>query len=682
MNTPWYKNHWRRMLVDAHIPDWDERFLAQWDPMKFVENLERARVSAAMVYANSHVGLCYWPTKSGAMHKGLKGRDICGEIIAECRRRGLATIAYYSLIFNNWAYINHHDWRIIPAGERRWPPRYGTCCPNSPGYRDFVVAQIEEFFSAYPVKSVFFDMTFWPELCVCPNCVRRCQEEIGMEPPKEPDWKSLEWMRFQRWREGCLLDFARLVTETTKRVRPDVTVTHQFSTVLYDWGNAVPFGLADYCDYLSGDFYGDSIQQSIACKAYYAISKEHSFEFMTTANVSLFDHVTLKSKERLQAQAAMALAHAAPFVFIDAINPDGTQNEAVYDLIGRVFAETEKYEPFLGGELRADVGVYFSQECKFHPNNSEPGEMPHLRALRGACRALQRAHLPFGVVTHRNLKELNSYQVIVLPDVLLMEEEEAEAIREFVRSGGGLYASGRSSSRHTSGRELSDFLLSDLFGVSLEGEAEGRLSFITPTEAPLREMLAPQDYMIHNGLCLAVKPVSAQVLATRTLPWTDPEEGNIWGNFASIHSNPPGPMSSAPVLTRNSFGEGTAVYCAIAFEGVEQEVNERVFSALIRSLLRRPPCFEAEAHPSVEITCFDQRENSRAILSVVVNQAELPNVPVDLVVRARLRDGMRPKEVLLLPDRSPLDFRLREGNCAEFDLKQIPVLAMIAINYE
>ncbi|NIM05036.1 MAG: hypothetical protein GTO55_03540, partial [Armatimonadetes bacterium] len=133
MAAPWHKTHWRRILVDAHIPDWDVRFLSQWDPVKFVDNLERAHVSAAMIYANSHVGLCYWPTKSGAMHKGLKGRDMSGEIIAECRRRGMATIAYYSLIFNNWAHINHPEWRIVPAGEKRWHPRYGTCCPNSLG---------------------------------------------------------------------------------------------------------------------------------------------------------------------------------------------------------------------------------------------------------------------------------------------------------------------------------------------------------------------------------------------------------------------------------------------------------------------------------------------------------------------------------------------------------------------
>ncbi len=42
--------------------------------------LSLAIVNSAMIYANSHIGNCYWPTKVGHMHKGLKGRDIVGEV--------------------------------------------------------------------------------------------------------------------------------------------------------------------------------------------------------------------------------------------------------------------------------------------------------------------------------------------------------------------------------------------------------------------------------------------------------------------------------------------------------------------------------------------------------------------------------------------------------------------------
>ena len=38
----WYRNVYRRNLVDMHIEDWDERFLSEFDPKDYVENLKKA----------------------------------------------------------------------------------------------------------------------------------------------------------------------------------------------------------------------------------------------------------------------------------------------------------------------------------------------------------------------------------------------------------------------------------------------------------------------------------------------------------------------------------------------------------------------------------------------------------------------------------------------------------------
>ena len=71
--TKWYENSYRRNLVDMHIDDWHEEFLSRLEPETYVGLLKEARVQSAMVYANSHVGYCYWPTKTGRMHRGIGG---------------------------------------------------------------------------------------------------------------------------------------------------------------------------------------------------------------------------------------------------------------------------------------------------------------------------------------------------------------------------------------------------------------------------------------------------------------------------------------------------------------------------------------------------------------------------------------------------------------------------------
>lgn len=92
MNSPWYTTAYRRSVIDTHIPDWDERLLTRFDPEAYVANLVRAGVDSAVVYAHSHAGLCYFPTKVGRMHANLHGRNVLGEVVAGCHRAGIHVV--------------------------------------------------------------------------------------------------------------------------------------------------------------------------------------------------------------------------------------------------------------------------------------------------------------------------------------------------------------------------------------------------------------------------------------------------------------------------------------------------------------------------------------------------------------------------------------------------------------
>ena len=64
----WYSHRYRRHHIDMHIDDWDESFLSRFFPEHYVNNLKIAHINYAMLYLQSHAGLCYWPTKTGVMH--------------------------------------------------------------------------------------------------------------------------------------------------------------------------------------------------------------------------------------------------------------------------------------------------------------------------------------------------------------------------------------------------------------------------------------------------------------------------------------------------------------------------------------------------------------------------------------------------------------------------------------
>jgi hypothetical protein len=135
-----------------HIPDWDDRFLSRYDPVAYADLCVSAGADAVMVYCNSHAGLSYWPTGVGQVHGNLGGRDLVGETVELLHERGIDVCAYYSAIFNNWAYDAHPEWRLVasaPGGLWGAGTRYGQCCPGNPEYVAFMLAQADELSRGY-----------------------------------------------------------------------------------------------------------------------------------------------------------------------------------------------------------------------------------------------------------------------------------------------------------------------------------------------------------------------------------------------------------------------------------------------------------------------------------------------------------------------------------------------------
>lgn len=686
-NSEWYKKAYRRNVVDMHIPDWSKEFLSKFDPWSYVRLLKLSQAQSAVVYLHSHAGLCYYPTKVGKMHEGLNGRNIFKEVLDECHRNDIAVVAYFSLIYDCWAYDNHPDWRIIrPDGkEAAIDNRYGVCCPNAPGYRKYVAACIREICSNYDIEGIRFDMTFWPQVCYCPNCQRRFEEEVGGEIPRIIDWTDPKWVSFQRKREEWLCEFAALATSTVKQCNPEVSVEHQSSTYPSNWRFGVSHELAEENDFLQGDFYGDALQGSFVRKLFYNLTKNRPYGFETSFNVSLRNHTAKKSKDLLANKVYACLGDGGAFVFIDAIDPVGTLNESVYRRMNGVFDEAKKYEQFIGGKMCQDIAIYLSTEskCDFADNGkaitagSLSHRIPHVDGCVNVCKTLIDNHIPFGVITKRNLADLSRHKVIVLPNVLMMDQEEIEAFRDYVVSGGSLYASKYTSLVTKAGLKMDDFLLGDVFGVSYLGQTKESFTYMAPTgdgnlfpdyswEYPLG-IPGPQ-------LKLEAAP-STKVLAQVVLPYTDPSDPK---KFASIHSNPPGRYTDYPAIVFNKYGSGKVIYAAADLENYDTHRDS--FMKLIDMLLPEPPTFQVDAPKSVEATMFHQQAEGRSILNLVNFQKELPNIPID-GIRVRVRmDGPVPKRVVVLPERKEVDC-WREGGYLEFTAPRLETYLMLAIEY-
>jgi hypothetical protein len=698
MSEPWFRRCPRRNLVDMHVEDWNEEFLSRFDPRAYVALLKRARVQAAMVYANSHVGLCTWPTRAGSMHRGLKGRDVFGEIVRLCHEQGMSVVAYFTLIYDNWAYDHDPSWRQIDADGRASRDRavrtlssgrYGICCPNAPGYRAYVRTQLADLATRYDVEGVFLDMTFWPMVCSCPHCAARYAREVGGSMPRTIDWGDERWREFQRRREEWIAEFAAFATAAVKHARPSATVNHQYSTSLHSWIRGSTVGIAEASDYCGGDFYGGFFQQSFICKLFYNLSRERPAEYHTSrCTPSLHDHTTTKTREMLEMHAAICRANDAAFLFIDAIDPVGTLNPRVYETLGEVFAAAEPFDPWLGGELVQDVGVYFSLTSKMDLADSgtpvqsiaetQPNieaivhggpRIPHLDAALGAARVLKAAHVPFGIISRKNLADAGRFKAVILPDVLFLDAEEREALEAYVQRGGSLYASGSEVCR----------LLPRLLGVRQLGATAERIAYIAPTRRGVQlfpDIEAEYPLIVFDRLPIVAADAPDEVVATITLPYTDPFDTS---RFASIHSDPPGRRTEHPAAVLRTVGAGRVLWVGSPIEKAVQHPHRSCFLQMVRSLVPQGFSFTADAPAAAEITVFRQEQARRTIVHLVNLQEELPAVPL-AGLKVRMPIGARSVKHLQSPGSGDVAWSLA-GQDLEIEVPGFDVYRMIAVEF-
>ena len=637
----WIEGNYRRNLLDMHIDDWNEEFLSKVNPEEYAEALKNAGVQAAMVKAMPHTGLCNYPTKINRMHKGLKGYDFFGEVVKECHKRDIKVIAYFSQVFDNYAYDHHPDWRTVTVDgfnhkdfrDLGWfrNGRYGIVCPNNEDYRQYVKAHIEELNEMYDFEGMFLDMTFWPDVCYCPSCKKRYLEETGKEMPRIINWHDKEFRDFQLRREKWMAEFAAFTTKCIKDVHPECTVEHQMSMVASSWIHACTEWASNEVTYTGGDYYGGFLQQSFINKYYKNITPNLPFVYHTSrCDPELAFHTTTKSRDELLLHVITALVHNGAFLLVDAINPDGTIVPKVYnELMKSIYDETRPMEKYINGDLTSDVNIWFSSHSKFDPNDSgmrmqdksfEPDY--YMNAPLKMASILREDNIPFDVIGSKNLKDIKS-KILCLCHVSEILDEEMDDIEAFVKEGGILYVSG------TIGHErLASLLGMEFNGVCNMERTVESFTYLDPTDegkdifegfdalAPLSVPMNQYRVRFKEG-----EEKKAKVFATLTLPYTIPGSPK----FSAIHSNPPGIHTGECAVFERNVGKGKIFYSSAPIETSKPYMSRQVVKRIMNHLLPKRS-FYSDAPKMVETLSWVK--NGERYFALINEQEEMPILPV------------------------------------------------------
>jgi hypothetical protein len=263
-----------------------------------------------------------------------------------------------------------------------------------------------------------------------------------------------------------------------------------------------------------------------------------------------------------------------------------------------------------------------------------------MEAPVAAASILRENNIPFEVLGTKNIRKDPS-QVLILPHVAQIREEEMDEIEAYLQKGGNLLISG----------PIGNPRLEKLLGVKVTGRTPHDFTYMSPTAegAALFEGFTPKTPLtidMHQTEIEIVDPEGITVLATQTLPYTMTGTSD----FSAIHSNPPGIYTEKPCVIEKQLGSSRILWTAAPIEMSRPYMSRQVFRRMIQHLIQKPS-FTSNAPKYVEVLGW--QKDSMDYFALINEQEEPPVVPVyDITIDVTGRAG---EQAYLLPEHTPLD---------------------------
>jgi len=703
------------------------------DPQIYVRALQRMGLQVLYHHAKSHNGVCCYATKVGHRFSLMGDRDFFGELVTACRKAGIVPGAMYQVGISRLQAAEHPDWQQQDATGKRCSRRL---CPNNPAWRAMVMAQTEEI-ARYDIGAFMYDELsfFWHSIgtaCYCPHCRAKFRDEVGDDLPETEDWGNPLWRRFVQWRYDNIVAFVQEGDAILRRVNPDIAHTSVYygyptNTWRHAWDTDRTASIYDYllCDVKDAERVSYRARWYRALKPHRRpeINCMNIFPFGSYTHYHYFDRNVPKAREVFVADVMTALANGATPGF----ECMGWSNHEFWDKKKRTMCSPAYDKHYLEAAreikrreawcTRAEPIRYarliHSRHTRDHRHHQHPGAEPYVECFYGWFQGLVDGQVLYEMGTEQHLSAdgLSPYAAVVLPDIGCVSDDQAQAIREYVRAGGGLVASFSTSLFDEEGDQRDDFALADVLGVRYVGGADGDYSLrkTSPVAGDQYAMLLDAPHPFFKDLLAPGERATAPAPVVRVRAANGAEPA---GRFAIQRQDRTQPFEGRdnertgrgafeetdhPVLVTNRFGKGRAVYLstkfAAAYKILSHPIAHRLMLRAVRWAGGRQPV-EVSAPPCIEVNAYHQAEQDRIVVHLVNYQAHPRRgkqthpfveriLPVrDLTVDVRLPAGRRARKVLLAPEEAKLAWQgLGSGSRIRVAVPEIHIHGMVVVEH-
>jgi len=609
--TDWLHHSPINLLVDYYTEVQFRPYGSGLREDEVVPWLRQAKLGYVCIYAKGHSGYTTWHSRLGTAHTML-ARDQPAFWRKATRAAGTRLVLYVSGLLDGIAGQRHPEWVQQDLTGAACPPWFTdfkctqsyALCPQSAYWNEWMLPQLEELLSTYEPDGIWVDGD-WPGPCYCPRCRTTFAVDTGWsgtwdEQRKRPDFAGAyarTWNRLTHtWRSRF--------SATVKRLRPGCA---------YSAGNVSPRReAASPFDWRSGDFFSPGLFQLhdlARMLAWYDGLGTPADAYLCDSNlIHARKHRRTRSKPtaRMLQESAMVLAQGAAVGYWTYPMPDGaflpSRTQRLLKVADFVHQRAALSVNTLSG---ARCAVLCSDPGAGVGAGSSPG-------LGGAIKVLQALHRPADIIDEDGLPEAPPWDLILLPEQSCLPERTVAILERFVRHGGRLLSTGRSTH---------DPLVARLCGIHLEQPAAlaDAHVLIAGLEDPCG-ICAPWDrYRVSDSDSGA----GADALLPLARSWDDlnPECRNLtdnWPMHGLMDERHPQDAGFAAAFLRQ-LGTGTVLHFAAPIFGEYLQLGDPQLLALARWLLDRldpEPWLMSDAPPCV---IFSARRTDESLLIHVVN---------------------------------------------------------------
>ena len=670
----------RQIHLDFHTSEEIDGIGAQFDSAEFAATLEKARVNSITCFARCHHGWIYYETQLNPerRHPHLAINLLKAQIEA-CHARNIRVPIYTSVQWDHFTANRHPEWLALDEagcissfqGSSPFEAGfYRDLCLNSPYVETFLKPHVREIAEDLPLDGLFFDVVR-PLTCTCRYC-RAIMDADGLDFSDARARQQFALQTINHFKQDMTNFVRQYNSECTifyneghigTRHHPIANVYTHFeleSLPSGDWGY-LHFPLTmRYARTFGKDCLGQT-------------GKFHT---------GWGDFHSYKNVEALQYECFRMLALGAKCSIGDQLHPLDKIDPQVYELVGSVYREVERKEPWCWNvRPLADIGVLTPEE--FY--GAGIGGLPP--ALMGITRMLDASAHQFDILD--SASDLSSYKVIILPDKITVNAGLARKIQACFDQGGALIASYESGlnpeanefAHQVLGVRLKSDGPRDLNGELVRGKLFPHADYVEYfLPGKLGHGLGQTEYALYiHGMDIEAEPGS-EVLANKVLPYFD----RTYKHFCSHRQTPSSGKVDGPAVIK----QGRAIYFAnpifTEYNNLAPRWEKQLFLNAL-DLLLPDPLVRHDGPTTLLVTVNEQSSENRWVVHLLHYIPERRSQQIDTIedviplynVKISIK-SRKIKAVFCVPEQEPLPFD-QKNERVEFVLPRLVGHQMIAL---